>query len=115
MAHPYFAQLRQLLDDADLNETDIVCKHFFSGAAAYACGHIFASLTPKGLAFKLTGKRCVEVIEKGKGTELTYFENSPVKKGYVLFRDFAEMSKGDLRRYFSEALSIAGLEDQRRN
>ena len=56
MAQPYFdrltGELRHLGASAPRGVL-VECKHFFSGAALYANGRIFASLTPAGLAIKL--------------------------------------------------------------
>ena len=53
MAHPYLEQLQNLVQDAKIGGTDVICKHIFSGAAAYTHGKIFASLTPIGTAMML--------------------------------------------------------------
>jgi len=44
MAHPYLGQIQELVSNIDFGDADIVCKHFFSGAAVYANGKIVASL-----------------------------------------------------------------------
>ena len=86
MAEPYLTDLRDLLDRltpiADLGH-DLICKHFFAGAAAYAEGRIFLTLTPVGLAVKLPPPRCDELLAAG-GRPLRYFPKAPVKKDYVL-------------------------------
>lgn len=104
MAHPYLEQLQGLLRDINAGNSDIVCKHFFSGAAAYAHGQIVASLSPKGLAFKLSESRCNEVLSNDVAVPLRYFENSPVKRGYVLFPDYRDLEKGEIARYFQECV-----------
>ena len=58
MAHPYLEQLQILVRNIDRGDVELVSKHFFSGAALYADGKICASLTPAGLAFKLSQQRC---------------------------------------------------------
>ena len=107
MAHPYLDQLQQLLHDVGLESSNIVCKHFFSGAAAYWDGHIFASLTPKGLAFKLPQVRCEELLSEKIAVPLRYFDKSPVKRGYVLFSEYEKLSKKDVKQYFLEGKSAA--------
>ena len=48
--------------------TAIACKHFFGGAAGYADGRIFISLTPAGLALKLPEEARLRLIEEGRET-----------------------------------------------
>ncbi len=110
MAQPYLEQLQQLADDIDLASPDIVCKHFFSGAAAYTNGHIFASLTPKGLALKLPEPRCKELLAGDFAEPLRYFDKSPVKRGYVLFAEHGRLTKNELKQYFLESV-LAAAED----
>ena len=104
MAHPYLGQIQELLSELDFDDSDIVCKHFFSGAAAYANGKIVASLSPKGLAFKLTDSRCAEVLSEGVAVPLRYFEGSPVKRGYVLFPDKNLLEKKELEGFLRECV-----------
>ena len=61
----------------------IECKHFFSGAAAYANDRIFMTLTPSGLALKLCASDRATVLDLG-GTPLRYFAKAPIKKDYVV-------------------------------
>ncbi len=34
MAQPYLSELQEVLADINVGDTELVCKHFFSGAAA---------------------------------------------------------------------------------
>ncbi len=61
----------------------IECRHFFSGAAAYVDGRIFASLTTVGLALKLPGDDRAALTARG-GKPLRYFATGPVKKDNVI-------------------------------
>ncbi len=61
----------------------IECKHFFSGAAAYVGGQIFMTLTPMGLALKLSKRDRARLAALG-ATPLRYFANAPIKKDYVV-------------------------------
>jgi len=61
----------------------VECKHFFSGAAAYAEGRIFMTLTPVGLALKLPEGARADLMTEG-GKPLKYFPKAPVKKDYVV-------------------------------
>lgn len=109
MAQPYLDQLRELVSSIHPDERDLTCRHFFSGAALYCNDHICASLTPKGLAFKLPEQRCEELIARGKAVPLRYFDKSPIKRSYVLLPDFRELEEADISSYFEECLSyVAG-------
>ena len=107
MAHPYFSQLRDLMNEVGLSDPDIICKHFFSGAAIYARGKMVASLSPKGLAFKLSKPRCDQVLSEGIAIPLCYFNKSPAKRGYVLFPDADQLNDDELRGYFNECVSTS--------
>ena len=51
MVDSYLRALRSILDTGGLDpdrSAAIECKHFFSGAAGYADGRIFITLTPAG-------------------------------------------------------------------
>ena len=55
MAEPYLKELQSIVERIAQRygvNGNIVCKHFFSGAAAYVNGHIFMTLTTVGLAIK---------------------------------------------------------------
>lgn len=104
MAHPFLDQIRQLVGDIDFGGPQIECKHFFSGAAVYANGKIVASLSPKGLAFKLSEPRCAAVLSDGLAIPLRYFDNSPVKQRYVLFPDKSQLGQVELENFFRESV-----------
>ena len=93
------------------DDGDLVCKHFFSGAALYANGKICASLTPVGLAFKLPQSRCDTIIEEGRAESLKYFDRSPTKRGYILLPTHQNLSDADVASYFRECLAYAGAPD----
>ena len=111
MAQPHLDLLQQLVDSLGVKMGDLSCKHFFSGAAVYVNGKICASLTPNGLAFKLSESRCEEIIAAKIALPLQYFENSPIKRGYILLPDFEKLGENEINRYFSECLSNASRED----
>ena len=86
MAEPYLRDLMSIVDAASAREVgagEILCKHFFSGAAAYVDGQIFMTLTPAGLALKLPENDRNALFEQS-AEPLKYFPNAPVKKSYVL-------------------------------
>jgi TfoX/Sxy family transcriptional regulator of competence genes len=86
MVESYLHVLRTLVDRGrpELgSRAVVVCKHFFSGAAAYANGCIFMTLTPVGLALKLPEESRAAMIEQG-AKPLRYFPRGPIKKDYVV-------------------------------
>ena len=104
MAQPYLENLQTIAQGLSIANVELVCKHFFSGAAVYADGSICASLSPRGLAFKLPQSRCDELIANGSAQPLQYFESAPMKKGYVVLPDYATLSDESLASYFNESL-----------
>ena len=111
MAQPYLNALEALVGAELAGIPGLVCKHFFSGAALYANKKLCASLTPAGLAFKLPERRCSDLIESGKASHLRYFDNSPVKRGYVLFPDASSLGKAATVGYLKECLAHAHAPD----
>ncbi|NKB48740.1 MAG: hypothetical protein GKS02_05165 [Alphaproteobacteria bacterium] len=85
MAEAYLRELEVLLEQMD-GAADIEARHFFSGAAAYADGRIFASLTPVGLALKLSEADRAALQHLG-ATPLQYFPKAPIKKDYLVLPD----------------------------
>jgi len=107
MAQPFLDDLRSLANRFVADSSGLDCKHFFSGAAMYSAGTICVTLTPAGLAFKLSENTRVALIENGLAVELRYFGNAPVKKEYVLFSNPGSLEPNDARRYFAEAIVFA--------
>jgi TfoX/Sxy family transcriptional regulator of competence genes len=64
-------------------KVEIQCKHFFGGAAAYADGRIFMTLTTVGLALKLPEESRMALMDRG-ATPLRYFPKGPIKRDYVV-------------------------------
>ena len=86
MAEPYLSELRAIVEQADMRcevAGGILCKHFFSGAAAYVDGHIFMTLTSLGLALKLPEDDRNTLFKQG-AKSLQYFPKAPVKKDYAV-------------------------------
>jgi len=108
MAEPYLQDLRELLDRlAPIARVghDLTCRHFFAGAAAYAEGRIFMTLTPVGLAVKLPPARRDALLAAG-GRPLRYFPNAPVKKAYVLLPDEAASDDQAMARLIAESVTF---------
>jgi len=86
MAKAYLERLETLMRPLIAGLPDDIAveiKHFFSGAAAYANGHICVTLTPVGLALKLPEAARGRLRSMG-GQALRYFPKGPVKKDYVV-------------------------------
>ncbi len=89
MVDSHLSALRAILDASgpELERSaTIECKHFFSGAAAYADGRIFMTLTTVGLALKLSASDRAALVDQG-ATFLRYFPRGPIKKDYVVLPD----------------------------
>jgi TfoX/Sxy family transcriptional regulator of competence genes len=84
MVATHLNTLRSLLDRVALDRSVTVeCRHFFSGAAAYANGRIFMTLTSVGLALKLSSESRADLLGLG-ARPLRYFSHGPIKKDYVV-------------------------------
>ena len=108
MAREYLEQLSALMGQIEgekFSGVDIECKHFFSGAAAYANGRIFISLTPVGLALKLPPSSRKALLQKKGARPLRYFPKGPIKKEYVLLPVRMHRNMKDLQHWIS--ISIA--------
>jgi len=109
MAEPYRTELTALLDALDLDAAPraaIDVRHFFSGAAAYLDGQIFASLSPVGLALKLPKATRERPLATG-GQPLRYFPKAPVKKGYVVLADAVRGNREELALLVAESVGFA--------
>ena len=80
------------------------CKRFFSGAAAYANGRIFMSLTSVGLAVKLAEPDKEALMRMG-GTALQYFPKAPVKKAYVVVPENLAANTDLLKPWLARSIS----------
>ena len=78
-------------------------KHFFGGAAAYADGRIFATLSPVGLALKLPEDRRTELLGLG-AKPLRYFPKAPIKKDYVVLPEKMSKDARSLAPLLAESL-----------
>ncbi len=87
MAKIFLGQLTQMIDRATsgrIGNVTVECRHFFGGAAVYANGRIFASLTPVGFAIKLPKESRDSLLKRRGVRPLRYFAKGPVKKEYVV-------------------------------
>jgi TfoX/Sxy family transcriptional regulator of competence genes len=107
MAHPYLEQLQGLVRIIDRRDVELVCKHFFSGAALYVNGKMCASLSPAGLAFKLGKQRSEELIASQVAVPLCYFKGAPIKRDYVLFPESLELKSGTFYAYCNESIEYS--------
>lgn len=108
MVDSYLQTLRSILDaavpDSERSAT-IECKHFFSGAAAYAGGRIFMSLTPVGLALKLSASDLAGLLDEG-ATPLRYFPKAPIKKDYAVVPESIRSDDVALARWINASLEF---------
>jgi TfoX/Sxy family transcriptional regulator of competence genes len=87
-------------------DAEITCKHFFGGAAAYADGRIFMTLTPVGLALKLPQALRAALIEVG-GAPLRYFPDAPIKKDYAIAPEALTDDPRALAPWVRESVDLA--------
>jgi hypothetical protein len=106
VAASYLSELRGIVAGCVARQQfeSVVCKHFFSGAAAYVDGRIFATLTPVGLAIKLGDASCQTLLGQG-AIPLRYFPSAPIKRGYVLFEDVGRVDADRLAALFAESIA----------
>ena len=87
MVQKYLDELSKIVKitvSEEFTQENIRFNHFFNGAAAYANDKIFCTYTPSGIAVKLPVDKRKNLISSNKGSELRYFDKSPVKKDYVV-------------------------------
>ena len=82
------------------------CRHFFSGAAAYADGRMFMSLTPVGLALKLPEATRATLLADG-AKPLKYFPKAPIKKDYVILPEPLAGNHEKLAPLIAESVGFA--------
>ncbi len=103
MVESYVQSLRSLLAGAGPAGAAIECRHFFSGAAAYVDGRIFASWTPVGLALKLPEGARTRLMKDG-ATPLRYFPKGPLKKEYVVLPERLAADQAALAPWIDESI-----------
>ncbi len=105
MAEAQLRSLRSLLERLAAKDA-IECKHFFSGAAAYANGRIFMTLTTVGLALKLPQDSRELLIGNG-ARPLRYFPKGPIKKDYVVVPKVLTDDEETLASWIRESIRFA--------
>ena len=101
MAQEYLERLNALvgrLTSASLKGVKLECRHFFSGAAAYAKGRICMSWTPVGFAIKLPETSRSALVNQRGAKYLRYFPKGPIKKDYVVLPESMLNEMGTLGR-----------------
>jgi len=115
MAEPYLTLLAQIVDRLEplqVGDAKLESRHFFSGAALYANGKIFASLSPAGFAVKLPADKRKSLIEEGKGTEFRFFPSGPIKREYVALSEATIADEESLRELIALGVDYAlGMTD----
>ncbi|MBI1807800.1 MAG: TfoX/Sxy family protein [Ignavibacteria bacterium] len=118
MAKEYLKQLDTLIKQATsgrFQNVDLECKHFFSGAAVYANGRIFISLTPVGFAIKLPEEARHTLMKKKGVKPLRYFPEGPIKKDYVILPNTMLNEMNTLRRWIQISIEhVSSLPKSRR-
>ena len=87
MTKEYLDKLSDLINKIypiKLRNVELIVKHFFSGAAVYANGKIFMTLTPAGFAVKLPEEYCIKLLKEKGVKPLCYFPKAPIKTGYIV-------------------------------
>mgnify|MGYP002630823700 CR=1 FL=1 len=110
MAEPFLSLLKEIVERLKPLQIDGVMletKHFFSGAALYANGKIFASLSPAGFAIKLPPDRRKKLIEGCKGKEFRFFPKGPIKKEYLALSDLIISDDAALRELIESSVNYA--------
>ena len=107
MAAPYLSNLQDLVNASLGTDADqVACKHFFDGAAVYLDGKIVATLSPVGLAFKLSESLCARHLN-ADAVPLRYFPKSPVKRNYVLFEDVDSLGNDRIASLLADSITHA--------
>lgn len=106
MAEPYLSQLQEIIAECGPDEAlgDLVCRHFFSGAAAHYIGAIVMTLSPVGLALKLPERDRTVLMDAG-GRPLRYFPKAPIKKDYVVVPDDLMGDLPGLKTWIAQSLT----------
>ena len=110
MAKEYLKRLSAIIGQIQLqlpDGTSLECRHFFSGAAAYASDRIFLTLTPAGFALKLPEKARMYLLDQQGAKPLRYFAKGRIKKEYVVLPDASLDNTDALRKWVQLSIEYA--------
>ena len=110
MVQAYVEKLTELMKQAaseQHRDVRLEIKHFFSGAAVYANGAICITLTPAGLALKLSEQHRTTLLKNHGATRLRYFPKAPIKKEYVVLPASIMDDQEALRSWIAEGIDYA--------
>ncbi len=115
MAREYLEKLSTFVANLDLEGLDasVECKHFFNGAALYVDGKICASLTPVGLALKLSEETREKLFSAEQAVPLRYFPKAPIKKDYALFPAGVSRKPKTVGKLLRESIETCSSQDER--
>jgi len=116
VAEPYLERLSTILTALHPKTpygVDLLCKHFFSGAAAYANGKIFASLGLAGFALKLPTQMRSDLLKARRGRKFRYFPDGPIKREYVALSQSTISDQAALRSIISESIKFVATKSGR--
>ena len=111
------AALQALLDRlprSPIANVRLECKHFFSGAAAYANGRIFMTWTDVGLALKLPEDARTILIAEG-AVPLRYFPQGPIKHSYVVVPERLAADEAALAKWIGESVRFSQTQPKPRS
>ncbi|MGB7873309.1 MAG: TfoX/Sxy family protein [Anaerolineales bacterium] len=114
MTKKHVEQLNSLITPATSGRfanAELICKHFFSGAAFYANGRICITFSPAGLALKLPEDSRNKLIKQNGAKHLQYFPKAPIKKEYVVLPKSMLKDTRTIWRWIRASINYA-LEDQ---
>ncbi|MCH7496521.1 MAG: TfoX/Sxy family protein [Candidatus Marinimicrobia bacterium] len=107
MAQPYLDELTALIEASSLASADAAsldCRHFFSGAAAYVQGQVFALLTPVGLSLKLSPAHRQALKGNHGAKPLRQFPKGPIKRDYVVLSPAMRRDPAALRPWLQASV-----------
>ena len=92
-------RLRDIMADAAPPELELAFRPMFGGIMAYADGKAFASLSDVGLALKLAGADCADLLAVKGAKPLQYTPDMPPSKSYVVVPDAMLADREALRAW----------------
>ncbi len=80
-------KLQAVMEAASPPDLELVFRPMFGGIMAYTAGQVFASLSNRGLALKMTGADHAALSEVPGVMPLRYEPDDPPSKSYLLLPD----------------------------